>query len=520
MTTPDSGGTLSRRLLVAAARHATRPAVYAGAGSWSYEEVWRDAFEVTRTLRAAGIGPGHRVGIWMEKSALSLRVLLGTLIAGAAYVPIDPRAPWRRALYIAADGEFSALAVDRLRRPLLDELLPELPPAARAPLILAEGEGPLSTGPFAPPDFDFDSGVRPEDPAYILYTSGSTGHPKGVVLSHRAALGFIDWCLATFELSPHDRMSSHAPFHFDLSTFDLFVTLCTGASVRLLSSTEAMLAPWLARKVREWGITVWYSVPSALITMLEQDEIATEGWPTARLVLFAGEVFPTPALRKLRRLVPAARWTNLYGPTETNVCTYYDVPDLPDSLLRPIPIGRVCEHLTGAILDDELSEVTPGTEGDLWIGGANLLTEYWKDREKTDARLRPDPRPGRSGLLYHTGDRVRLEADGDLAFLGRRDHMVKVRGYRVELGDIESALHEHPAVAEAAVVALPDARGGYVLYGFYAGPSTLAETELKSHLTERVPLYMVPDRLERIDALPRTSTGKLDRLALAERARG
>lgn len=518
--------TLAGRLIETALEHAPRPAVHAAARTLTYEELFRGACEVARALAAAGIGPGQRVAIWMEKSIDSLRVLLGSLLAGAVYVPIDPKAPALRALAIASDAEVSALALDPLRRAHGEALRSELPSLR---LLLFQGEAPLADDgatrgeafaslarglPLVPTD--------PQDPAYILYTSGSTGKPKGVVLSHRAALSFVDWCLETFEPSPDDRMSSHAPFHFDLSTFDLFATFSAGASVRLLSSTEAMLAPWLVRQLAGWGLTFWYSVPSALVAMLEQGGLRAELWPTARVILFAGEVFPTPPLRRLRRALPGPRLVNLYGPTETNVCTWYEVEDLPDEQTAPIPIGRVCENLHGAVLDDALHEVQKGTEGDLWIGGGNLLTAYWNDPDLTARRLRPDPRPGREGLLYHTGDRVREGDDGNLVFLGRRDHMVKVRGYRVELGEVESVLHGHGGVAEAAVVAVADPETGHRLEAWVVARPALAldEAGLRVFLKDRLPLYMLPARIRTLDALPRTSTGKIDRVTLTERAAG
>ena len=514
--------TFVERLTASFATHADRAAVHAGAVTLSYAELWARAAAVAGALEERGIGRGHRVALWMEKSPDALAVLLGTLLAGATYVPVDPRAPLRRALYQVTDCEASALAVDRLRASHLPEFAAALPALK---LRLESGEPPLAEPPREARAVVTPRAPRrppiPEDPAWILYTSGSTGRPKGVVLSHRAGLGFVDWCTRTFAPRPEDRMTSHAPFHFDLSTFDLFVTLTSGASVRLLDSTAAMLAPWLARQLPHWGITVWYSVPAALAAMLEAGGWP-DGWPQARLVLFAGEVFPTPQLQRLAQTLPHPRLYNLYGPTETNVCTYYEVRGLPPGESRPIPIGRVCEQLDGAVLDDSLREVPPGEEGDLWIGGPNLFSGYWKDPDLTRSRLRDDPRPGRAGMLYDTGDRVKLGADGDLHFLGRRDHMVKVRGYRVELGEIESVLHDADGVAEVAVAPMPAGGAGHQLVAFVVvrEDSRPDEAALRRHLGERLPLYMVPERFVFLPRLPRTSTGKVDRVSLTEQAQG
>lgn len=515
--------TLASRLAASFAKHAARPALHAGEQTLSYRELDRKAHAVAGALQACEIGPGHRVGIWMDKSFDAVAVLIGTLLAGATYVPIEPRIPGRRACTILSDCGVSGLAVDALREPMLESSYSELPTLR---LVLREGALPGDSGSAIPQAPRIDSLPPPEltteDHAYILYTSGSTGRPKGVVLSHRAALGFIDWCQRTFVLKPEDQSISHAPFNFDLSIFDLFVTFCAGASVRLLTATEGMLAPWLVRKLSEWGITVWYSVPSALIAMLEQGRLAEHGWPSARLVLFAGEVFPTPKLRQLRQALPHVRLVNLYGPTETNVCTYFEVGKLPEGETRPIPIGRVCEHLEGVILDEQMQEQPPGDEGDLWIGGANLLTGYWNDSELSSRRLKPDPRPGKHGVLYNTGDRVQIGTEGNLIFLGRRDHMVKVRGYRIELGEVEGALYAHPEIAEAAVVAVPDVEGVQHLVAFVCAKGTdgVDPQALRVHLKERLPIYMLPEHIVTLEQLPRTANGKVDRLRLNAQGAG
>jgi acyl-coenzyme A synthetase/AMP-(fatty) acid ligase len=233
-------------------------------------------------------------------------------------------------------------------------------------------------------------------------------------------------------------------------------------------------------------------------------------------LFFAGEVFPTPQLRRLRRALPAARLYNLFGPTETNVCTYYEVPaDIPDERRAPIPIGRSCEHMETFVLDDEGREAGVGVEGTLWVKGANLMEGYWNDPARTAATLQPDPW-GREGTACCTGDRVQLQQDGDYEFLGRRDHMVKIRGYRVELGEVESALTAHPHVLEAVAVALPDpANGNRIMAAVVQRAShTLDSAALRAFCRQRLPAYMIPERVEVRSAIPRTSTGKADRSAL------
>jgi amino acid adenylation domain-containing protein len=548
--------TLASRLMQSFEKYAARPAAYVGSGMINYHELQARSMGVAATLREHGIGPGHRVGIYLEKSFDALAVLLGSLLAGATYVPIDIRTPWRRCLLIANDSELSALAVDQRRRSNLSLVAQEF----SALRLVFEAEFESNANPtnnidlFADPspsaldmegnkqdrhinplnipcysiaslksacstEILFDN-LKAEDPAYILYTSGSTGRPKGVMLSHRAALGFVDWCMRTFQPTPEDRMTSHAPWHFDLSTFDLFVTFNAGASVRLLTTTESMLAPWLVRHLSLWGISYWYSVPSILIDMVEKGGLAKSVWPEAKFILFAGEPFPVPKLSLLQQAMSHARLFNLFGPTETNVCTYYEVKQSATNELQSLPIGRICEQLTGVILDEDLNEVEPGREGDLWIAGDNLFTGYWKDPELTHSKLRTLPQFAPNGLFYNTGDRVYQGEDGLLHFLGRRDFMVKVRGYRIELGEVENAIYTLPEVAEVAVVAIPQGTS-HRLSAFISWKSYVDSNQtdiLIARLQEMIPLYMVPDNYFSVTGLPRTSNGKVDRQQLIAKA--
>jgi amino acid adenylation domain-containing protein len=441
------------------------------------------------------------------------------LFAGAAYVPIDPRAPWRRNRTAALDAGLAAVVIDAPRLPLLASFLE----GQSLKLLLVDAPDAVDVAirwerlsdAIRRPGRTPASHAR-DDLAYILYTSGSTGAPKGVAHTHRSALGFVEWVRERFGIRPADVFSAHAPFHFDLSISDIFVSLGSGASVRLISTTEAMLAPYLVRSITEWGITVWYSVPSILVSMLGAGDLEKHGLPTVRTLLFAGEVFPTPQLRRLRRALPAAGLYNLFGPTETNVCTYYEVPaEIPEHRTAPIPIGRACEHLETFVIDDEGREAGVGVMGTLWARGANVMAGYWSDPVRTAATLRADPR-GAEGLAYCTGDIVRLLPDGNYEFFGRRDHMIKTRGFRVELGEIEAALVAHADVVEAVAVPIPDpALGNRIVATIVArSGAALDGLVVRAFCRDYVPAYMVPELIEVREALPRTSTGKADRAVL------
>ena len=492
----------------------------------TFRQLLTGAQGIAATLVQSGIGRGDRVGIWMDKTPACVQSLLGILMAGAAYVPMDPKAPWRRCKLILENCGFACLIVDTPRF----QHLPSLIEGATVRLVLVKGEvnkvlsvyfnnsgqhyETLDRSMLAP-SIELPL-IDSQDLAYILYTSGSTGTPKGVMHTHGSAIAFVNWIQRTFEITSCDVFSSHAPFHFDLSISDLFASLSSGASVRLISTTEAMLAPYLVKKLDEWGITVWYSVPSILSAMLDVGNLEETGFGKVRTILFAGEVFPIQQLRRLRKALPNVCLANLFGPTETNVCNYYIVPKhIPDEQTVPIPIGRACEHMEAFVLDDALKEVVDGEEGNLWIKGGNLMQGYWNDPVRTKTMLRPDPQ-GQTGLAYCTGDLVRLKPDGNYSFFGRRDHMIKTRGYRVELGEIENVVNCHPAVLEAVASALPDPKIGsrIMVSAMICNGDRLEAGDLRNFCRERLPAYMIPEQLEIRADLPRTSTGKVDRQIL------
>jgi amino acid adenylation domain-containing protein len=346
--------------------------------------------------------------------------------------------------------------------------------------------------------------------AYILYTSGSTGKPKGVMLSHENAVSFVDWCSEVFEPRPDDRFSSHAPFHFDLSILDLHVPLRHGAAIVLVGEDIGKDPQGLANLIADERITCWYSAPSILALLAQHGALDTLDLGSLRLMLFAGEVFAVKHLRALTRLVPHPRYFNLYGPTETNVCTFYEVKlPVPDERSSPYPIGKVCSHLEDLVVDEHARAVLDGEEGELCITGRGVMRGYWGLAEQTERSFLQSPVARR---WYRTGDIVVKDEAGDYIYRGRRDRMVKRRGYRVELGEIEASLYRHPSIREAAAVALPDADAGVRIRAFLSARETKRPSliELKRFCSENLPLYMVPDQFSWLEVLPKTSTDKVD----------
>ncbi len=475
-------------------------------------------------LHRLGVRRGDRVGFRLHKSIDSVVTLFGIMKAGAAYVPVDAESPAARAAYILNDCQVRAVVTEETLNPSLEEELRQRG-AAPTMLLLETSHDALpiehcldaldAADPAAPastPD------IVPDDIAYILYTSGSTGQPKGVVLSHRNATSFIDWVSDTFTPGAADVFSSHAPFHFDLSILDIYVPLKHGAQLVLITETLGKDPTRLAAVIASERITTWYSTPSILSLLADYGKLDRHDCSALKTVFFAGEVFPIPRFRTLRAFWSKPRFVNLYGPTETNVCTYYEVPDDESWMaFETFPIGSMCVPNGGRVVDEHGLDVAAGTPGELVVSGPNVMRGYWNLPEN-NARAFFSTADGRQ--WYRTGDIVAEEAGGCYRYLSRRDRMVKRRGYRVELGEIEVALLKHPDVREGAVVAVPDTESGVRIAAFVSSPGggRLTIIGLKTFCSKNLPPYMIPDTFTIVDAMPRTSTDKLDYQALKARA--
>jgi amino acid adenylation domain-containing protein len=484
--------------------------------SLSYRELDALSDRVRDRLASLGVRQGDRVGMRLHKSVDGVAALFGIMKAGAAYVPVDAESPVARGAYILNDCQVRAVVTERsLEGPLVSELAA----LGASPIVLSlEGDESRPAWPAALDDLD-RAGAAPDVPtvrcgeddiAYILYTSGSTGRPKGVVLSHRNATSFVDWCSETFQPVPEDTFSSHAPFHFDLSVLDIFVAVKHAATLVLLGEALGKDPVRLAAAIADTRITVWYSTPSILSLLANYGKLDKYDYSSLRLVLFAGEVFPVPQFRAVRARWRWPRYFNLYGPTETNVCTAYEVPgDDSWQAMDTFPIGSICEPNRGKVVDEQGVAVDAGAPGELIVAGPNVMRGYWNLEEQNRQAFLIDA----DGVSwYRTGDIVVEEAPGQYRYLGRRDRMVKRRGYRVELGEIEVALARHPDIREAAVVAVPDPESGVRVAAFVScrGARPLSIIELKRYSSESLPPYMIPDVFRVVEALPRTSTNKVD----------
>ncbi len=519
---------LHQLLRRSAERHPDGVAVVDGERQLTYGELEGRANQLARLLLDRGVSRGDRVGLYLEKSLESIVGIYGVLKAGAAYVPFDPQAPTSRLGYMAGDCGINVLLTGEEKALSWSELVDGGAPLEGLVVLNgADAEGHAPRGLWVA-----DAGAIDEQPAaavpersidldlaYVLYTSGSTGNPKGVMLSHRNALTFVDWVVRRFDVGPEDRLSSHAPLHFDLSILDLFAAAGAGARVCLVPPQTSVFPVELARFIEESGITVWYSVPSILTLLTLRGNLAAGSFPKLRTVFFAGEVFPTKHLRRLMHLLPHASFYNLYGPTETNVCTYYEVPQIPEEQEEPIPIGKAIENVEVFAVTEDGRRARPGEIGELYARGTTVMQGYWGDSERTRRSLIPNPfSEAVFEPAYRTGDLVEEQADGDFRLLGRRDHQIKSRGYRIELGDIEAALYAHPDVVECAVVATRDELITNRISAYVVAQRGIGESDLVRFCAERIPRYMIPESFEFVDSLPKTSTGKVNRQSLTPEA--
>lgn len=501
-----------------AAATPNHPALALGGDEMSYLELDQRSSQLAHAMIAAGVRPADRVGLFLHKSFELGVAIYATLKAGAVFVPLDPFMPADRLAFILEDCRISLLVSSDLQMPVLRALPDNLG------LTVAGLKAEVAFKTITDAVIDAQPVTLPEviitDQylGYIMYTSGSTGAPKGMMHSHAASIHYANWGKDHVGLTAADKVASHAPLHFDLSIFDFFSTLRVGGTVVLVPEAVTKFPASWTKLLEDERVTAVFTVPYTLITMMEQGAMETRDLSALRWIMFGGEPYPPSQLRQIMAALPNTQFTNVYGPAEAPSCTCYDIPrPLPDGD-APLPIGLMSLNSEGLIVDHDEQDCPPGVPGELCVRSSTLTRGYWnKPKLNEKAFLLRDGLGPFPKVYFRTGDRVQEGEDGLLRFLGRMDRMVKTRGHRVELDEVEATLARHRDVTEVAAFTVPDDHSSVTIIAAATvrEGSTADRNALIAHMRKSLPPYAVPRDLLIKESLPHNSSGKVDRRLLS-----
>lgn len=485
-------------LMESARRNPNKLAVSFKDKKFTYGELDEQSNKLAFAFKGLGVKRGDRIAFCLHKSVKPILAIQAILKVDSVYVPLNAKAPAARIHQIIDDAKPTIV--------ICENSTVDLVKGSAKIFNLDEREDAINDMPPSALSFKNTS----VDPAYILYTSGSTGAPKGVMISHGNIINATDWAVEEFGITEKDRMSQHPPLYFDLSTFDLYCAFKSGASLHLVPEDLSLFPGQLLRFIEEEKLTIWNSVPSVMVYLSNSGVIDSGRIPAVRKIFFNGEGFPVRFLSEWMNAFPKKEFVNMYGPTEATVqCSFYRIPKPPEDLSKLVPIGKACRGVEIFAVKDGGEVAASGEDGELYISGSGVGLGYWNDPNKTAASFINWPGKGR---VYKTGDLVRFREDGNYEFIGRKDFQVKVMGNRIELGDVEAALMTLPYVEEAAAIAVDVvSTGGQEIIGFVKLKANKLEATIKTDLIKAIPAYMIPATIVVRESLPRTGTGKVDR---------
>ncbi|WP_147443226.1 non-ribosomal peptide synthetase [Corallococcus sp. AB011P] len=505
---PQAREMLHELFATQAVQRPQHPAIIAGERVISYGELSERANRLAHRIRAHGVGPNQLVAISMDKGWEQLVAVLGVLHAGAAYLPVDPSLPTERLHTLMQHGRAALILTQQALESTVawPEDLPRL-------VVARESE----TGDATPLPFTQTA----SDLAYVIFTSGSTGVPKGVMIDHRGAVNTVLDINRRFNVGPEDRVLAVSSLSFDLSVYDVFGLLAAGGSVVIPDAAQAREPAHWARLIHEHRVTIWNSVPQLMQLLVDREEQEHAApLESLRVVMLSGDWIPVSLPGRIQARTERCQVASLGGATEASIWSIIHPIDRVDPSWQSIPYGRPLDNQRFHVLDAALRPRPTWVQGELYIAGIGLAQGYLSDPDKTRDRFIHHPVTGER--MYRTGDLGRYLSDGNIEFLGRADHQVKVQGYRVELGEIEASLEKHPRVKACVVSAYGPSRGERRLVAYVVGQDTepgdtpaAVDTEaLRKHLATQLPAYMVPGQFVLLSELPLTSNGKIDRQAL------
>ena len=517
---------LAHTIDYSAERFPDHEAFRCGNKSISYAQIVSQTNSLANLLIKQGIKKGDRIGIYLNKSIESAIAIYGIMKAGAVYVPLDPSAPTTRIGFILQNCAIRGLISQPQKRSQLVEILAQPNPLEFIVGLAAETELSVPTFDWEtvwqiPGDSPPDIKILEQDLAYIMYTSGSTGEPKGIMHTHHSGLSYAKMSAQTYGLSECDRLGNHSPLHFDMSTLEYFSAPLVGATTVIIPEAYIKIPASLSQLIENEKLTIWYSVPFALIQLLHRGLLSQRNLSSLRWVLFGGEPFPPKYLHELMQQLRGARFCNVYGPAEINQCSYYHVPPSDIASDEPVPLGKIWQIAEELVVDEHDQPVNVGEIGELLVRTPTMMQGYWQRPDLNEQAFFSRSIFGTyQKVFFRTKDLVKLQADGNYCFIGRKDRQIKTRGYRVELDEIEAALVSHPEVEEAGVFGVPDDDGSQHIEAVLTlnDEAQITCTELIQYVADLLPKYEIPEQIEIRQELPRTTSGKIDRRMLQQQA--
>lgn len=482
--------------------------------SLTFKETQQKVNQLAGYLQSLNVKKGDRIGIYMERCIESVIAVYGIMKAGAVFVPLDPTAPIARTILLLNDCSIEHIITTKLQSKKVVKFLNEI-----QPLQSIIGFSKQTLIPSISWDFIFDLPsttytpleIEEHDLAYIMYTSGSTGQPKGIMHTHYSGLNYAKLSSKLYEISEKDRVANLSPLHFDQSTFGYFSSPLASACTIIIQDAYTKLPGSLSKLIEDEKITIWYSVPLALIQLLQKGVLENRKVDTLRWVLFGGEVFVTKHLYELMNKWPHATFSNVYGPAEINQCSYYSL-NSESEIKDTIPIGYIWDDTIYKILDKDNNEVSKGAPGELVVHSTTMMKGYWNNEALTKKSFYNK----NDKVYYRTGDMFSMAEDGKLMFLGRNDYQVKIRGYRIEIVEVETIIAKHEDVKETAVLVLENDNGEKELIATVLLRPNVDTTKkaLIAHCKALLASYAVPSNIHIMKSYPRTSSAKIDRRAI------